>query len=101
MGGFNMDGDHDVSAHHWILALAIFTAVSLLGVAWEFANLRGGLGLLALSSQKLTNEVSSLRQELASQREAIDALKVSSSKSSAPAPANAPADITPRAKPHR
>jgi hypothetical protein len=105
-----MDGKHDIPAHTWILALAVFVIGAFLGIAWEHSEMSGGLGILGLGDQKLQGEVTALRQELAgevaalrhelaSQRETIEALKAP--KSSSTTPVAAPGDAGPKAKPHR
>lgn len=76
-----MDNQPDISIRTWVLALAIgVVATAAIGV-WEFNNIQGGLGILALADKQLEGERAALRQELASQRETIEALKASVAKS--------------------
>jgi hypothetical protein len=96
-----MDNNHDVSAHHWILALTIFVGFGFAAVAWELSELSSGLGILVIANHKLGGDVTALRQELAGQRETIEAMKASASKSNLSTPVPAAGDVAPKAKPHR
>jgi hypothetical protein len=104
-----MDGRNEISAHHWIWALAIFVIAALLGVVWEFSNVTQAIGSVAVVDRKLTDDIAALRQEVASQRETIEALKASAAKSVSATPASVPVeavapgprDAQPKAKPRR
>jgi hypothetical protein len=104
-----MDGRNEISAHHWVWALAIFVTAALIGVVWEFSNITQSIGATAVIDQKLAEDVAALRQEVTSQRETIEALKASVSKAVSTTPANvasepvAPGqkDAQPKAKPRR
>jgi hypothetical protein len=96
-----MDGKHDIPAHTWILALAVFVIGAFLGIASAHSEANGALGILGLANLKLQGEVTGLRKELASQKDAFEALKASAAKASLTTPVIAPGDATPKAKPHR
>jgi hypothetical protein len=106
---FAMDDKTEVSPYVWILALAVgVVATAAIGI-WEFSQVQGALGILALGDKQGLEEITSVRQELASQREALEALKAQlAGAPHAPAAAAAtPAAATPdspaahpKAKPH-
>jgi hypothetical protein len=101
-----MDNTPSISPYTWILALAIAVIALLVISVWEFNVVQGGLGILALSDQKTSEEITSLRQELTGQRETIEALKAQLAGAHAPAAATpaaaaAPAGADhPRGRPH-
>lgn len=76
-----MDNQPVISIRNWILAIAIGVVATAAFGLWQFNDVKGALGILALADQKLAAERASLRQEIASQREAIEALKASAAKS--------------------
>lgn len=87
-----MDGTPDLPSRTWAWALAIFTAFGFAFIGWHVSNLYGGVGALGLVDQQLVGEVTALRQEVATQRETIEALKASTSKSNSVTPASMPSE---------
>jgi hypothetical protein len=98
MKEFAMDNQPEISAHHWILALAIGVIVSLLVSGWNFSEIQSGMGILAIADHKLNGDVDALRQEVAGQRAEIASLKASLAE--AKVPHAAAVDSTPAAESH-
>jgi hypothetical protein len=105
-----MDDKNQVSPHYWLLALAIAVLATVVTSAWEFSQLESGLGILAIADQKRLEEITTLRQDLASQRETIEALKAqvtgathapAAAAPAAAAPESAAAGHAAKGKPHR
>lgn len=100
-----MENKNEISAHHWLLALAIAILATVVISAWEFKQLESGLGILAIADQKRLEELTTLRQDIAGQRETIEALKaqIAGAPHAAAAATTAPANAgghSAKGKPH-
>jgi apolipoprotein N-acyltransferase len=61
---------HEIDAHHWLLAVVLFILGLQLMTAWSLADLRSGLLAAAEGQQKINRDMSSLQQQVATLREA-------------------------------
>lgn len=92
-----MDNKNEINPHTWLLALAVGVFGSYALSTWQFNEVQSALGILALVDKKGLEDVTALRQEVASQREMIESLKAAAATSGAKAPAAQAAEAAPGA----
>lgn len=62
---------HEIDAHHWLLAVVLFMFSFQLMIAWSFADVREALEASAASQKRIYKDVVSLQAQVASLREAV------------------------------